>query len=80
MSDEIWDGRQFDAFSSTLLHLAADQEWPRLVIAGRELISGGQASWMEFLALAARAERELAMRVLQVRRRLNGHRAVPLWR
>jgi hypothetical protein len=74
------DGPQFDAFTLELLRLAADHDWPQLAVDGRALVARGRPSWVGFLRTASRAEKALAVRVLQSRGRLNGRRAVRLWR
>jgi hypothetical protein len=74
------DGPQFDAFTLELLRLAADWDWPQLAVDGRALVAGGREPWQRFVRRASGTEKALAIRVLQSRGRLNGHRAVGLWR
>ena len=74
------DGPQFDAFTLELLRLAADHDWPQLAVDGRALVARGREPWMRFVKRASGTEKALAVRVLQSRGRLNGHRAVRLWR
>jgi hypothetical protein len=69
-----------DAFTSALLRLASDHEWPQLAVDGRALVQGGREPWQRFVRRASGTEKALAIRVLQSRGRLNGHRAVGLWR
>jgi hypothetical protein len=78
--DDPSDGPQFDAFTRELLRLAADWDWPQLAVDGRALVQGGREPWQRFVRGASGTEKALAVRVLHSRGRLNGRRAVRVWR
>jgi hypothetical protein len=68
-----------DPFTSWLLHLAADLEWPSVSVEARVIVPAGRQSWLRFLESAARIEKMLAGRVLRAQARLNGRRTNALW-
>jgi hypothetical protein len=51
-----------------------------LAVEGRHLVARGRAPWLRFVGAASNTEKALALRVLGARARLNGRRAVLLWR
>jgi hypothetical protein len=69
-----------DPFTSWLLHLASDLDWPALSVEARVIVPAGRRSWLRFLEDASRAEKMLAGRALRSQARLNGRRSSALWR